>query len=66
LGLIPLKTEGESIISLFEEKTLSLLGLKKFDFLSLRETLGLIKNVSKKLCIKLPNYSEINLEDEKT
>ncbi|CAG8836120.1 32788_t:CDS:2, partial [Racocetra persica] len=43
VGSVPLKTEKDYLLTLFEENKLAELGLKKYDFLSLRETLGFIR-----------------------
>lgn len=69
--LVPIKKEEKWLLSFYEESKLALLGLKKYDFLSLAETLELpsldfIKEVKDVLKIKLPSYHEINFQDEKT
>ncbi|MCE8162817.1 MAG: PHP domain-containing protein [Candidatus Moeniiplasma glomeromycotorum] len=69
--LIPVKKDENFLFSFYEESKLALLGLKKYDFLSLAESLALpsldfIKEVKDILKIKLPDYQEINLHDEKT
>ncbi|WNE40277.1 MAG: Error-prone DNA polymerase [Mycoplasmataceae bacterium] len=66
IGLIPLRSENDYFLSLFEEENLAKLGLKKYDFLSLRETLGFIREAKEILQINLPDYQELNLKDEKT
>jgi len=69
VGLVPLKTENDYLITLFEENNFSQLGLKKYDFLSLKETLGFIRETREILSskkINLPDYQEVNLTDEKT
>jgi len=65
-GSVPLKLEKDYLLALFEEDKLAKLGLKKYDFLSLRETLGFIREVRESLQINLPDYREINLADQKT
>ena len=65
-GSVPLKSEKDCLLTLFEEDKLAQLGLKKYDFLSLRETLGFIREAREILAINLPNYREINLSDPKT
>ena len=42
-GLVPLKTEKNYLLTLFEENNFRQLGLKKYDFLSLKETLSFIR-----------------------
>ncbi|CAG8611086.1 4115_t:CDS:2, partial [Ambispora gerdemannii] len=44
-GSVPLKLEKDYLLALFEEDKLAKLGLKKYDFLSLRETLGFIREL---------------------
>ncbi|CAG8804305.1 10095_t:CDS:2, partial [Racocetra persica] len=70
-GSIPVKLESDFLVSLFEEEQLAQLGFKKYDFLSLKETLGfvtLIKNLTshQHLPAKLPTYQEVDLADPKT
>ncbi|KLL02310.1 MAG: DNA polymerase III alpha subunit [Mycoplasmataceae bacterium RC_NB112A] len=69
--LIPVKKEEGVLFSFYEENKLALLGLKKYDFLSLAESFALpsldfIKEWKDILRIKLPDYQEISLQDEKT
>jgi DNA polymerase III subunit alpha len=66
VGSVPLKSEKDYLLTLFEEDKLIELGLKKYDFLSLRETLGFIREARKILKINLPDYQELNLTDQKT
>jgi DNA polymerase III alpha subunit len=66
IGLIPLKKQQDFLISCLEEKSLTLLGLKKFDFLSLKETLGSIRETAQLVASPLPKYSAVDLADEKT
>ncbi|CAG8456875.1 27251_t:CDS:2 [Gigaspora margarita] len=66
IGTVPLKSEKDYLLALFEENALAKLGLKKYDFLSLRETLGFIRETRESLPISLPDYREINLADPKT
>ncbi|CAI2202067.1 14245_t:CDS:1 [Funneliformis geosporum] len=66
VGSVPLKSEKDCLLTLFEEDELAGLGLKKYDFLSLRETLGFIREVKEILKVNLPNYQEIDLTDQKT
>ena len=69
IGLVPLKLEKNYLLTLFEEKNFTQLGLKKYDFLSLKETLGFIRETREFLSNKsaeLPDYQEVNLADEKT
>ncbi|KLL04542.1 MAG: DNA polymerase III subunit alpha [Mycoplasmataceae bacterium RV_VA103A] len=66
VGSVPLKTEKDYLLTLFEENKLAELGLKKYDFLSLRETLGFIREARSILSISLPDYQEIILTDQKT
>jgi DNA polymerase III subunit alpha len=65
-GLVPLKSEKDYLLALLEEDKLAELGLKKYDFLSLRETLSFIHEAKEILPINLPDYQEINLADQKT
>ena len=66
IGTVPLKLEKDCLLTLFEEDKLAELGLKKYDFLSLRETLGFIREAREILKVNLPDYQEINLTDQKT
>ncbi|CAG8445056.1 18100_t:CDS:2, partial [Cetraspora pellucida] len=66
VGLVPLKAEKDYLLALFEENKLAELGLKKYDFLSLRETLGLIREARSILSTSLPDYQKISLTDQKT
>ncbi|CAG8602497.1 10345_t:CDS:2, partial [Diversispora eburnea] len=66
IGAVPLKSEKDYLLMLFEEDKLAGLGLKKYDFLSLRETLGFIREAREILKVNLPDYQEINLSDQKT
>ncbi|CAG8723113.1 9614_t:CDS:2, partial [Racocetra persica] len=63
---IPLKAEKDYLLTLFEENKLAALGLKKYDFLSLRETLGFIREARSILSTSLPDYQKISLTDQKT
>jgi DNA polymerase-3 subunit alpha len=65
-GLVPLKLEKDCLLTFFEEDKLNQLGLKKYDFLSLRETLSFIRETKEILQVNLPDYSEVSLQDEKT
>ncbi|CAG8616119.1 8643_t:CDS:2, partial [Ambispora leptoticha] len=65
-GSVPLKSEKDYLLTLFEEDKLAELGLKKYDFLSLRETLGFIREAREILKVNLPDYQEVNLTDQKT
>ncbi|CFW92797.1 DNA polymerase III (alpha subunit) [endosymbiont DhMRE of Dentiscutata heterogama] len=66
VGLVPLKAEKDYLLTLFEENKLAELGLKKYDFLSLRETLGFIREARSILSTSLPDYQKISLTDQKT
>jgi len=61
-----LKLEKDYLLTLLEEDKLAELGLKKYDFLSLRETLSFIHEAREILSTNLPDYQEINLADQKT
>jgi len=61
-----LKSEKDYLLTLLEEDKLAELGLKKYDFLSLRETLSFIHEAREILSTNLPDYQEINLADQKT
>ncbi|RHZ35580.1 PHP domain-containing protein [endosymbiont GvMRE of Glomus versiforme] len=70
-GLVPLKHDKNYILALFEAEKLNYLGLKKYDFLSLKETFSFvnfsfIREVKEFLKLNLPSYQDINFEDEKT
>ncbi|CAG8771802.1 4077_t:CDS:1, partial [Ambispora leptoticha] len=65
-GSVPLKSEKDYLLTLFEEDKLAELGLKKYDFLSLRETLGFIREAREILKVNLPDYREVSLTDQKT
>ncbi|CAG8499869.1 31281_t:CDS:2 [Gigaspora margarita] len=70
VGTIPTKSEKDFLITFFEENQLTQLGFKKYDFLSLKETLGfvsLIKGLnSPSTPNKLPSYHEVDFTDSKT
>ena len=66
IGSVPLKSEKDFLLTFFEEDKLAQLGLKKYDFLSLRETLGFIREAKEILKVNLPDYQEIDLNDQKT
>ena len=65
-GNIPLKLEKNFLLALFEEESFSQLGFKKYDFLSLKETLSLIREARELLLINLPEYHQVKLDDTKT
>ncbi|CAG8835991.1 9391_t:CDS:2, partial [Cetraspora pellucida] len=68
VGTVPIKSEKDFLVTFFEENQLTQLGFKKYDFLSLKETLSfvsLIKGLSS-LRRKLPSYHEVDLADPKT
>jgi len=54
------------LLALFEEENFSQLGFKKYDFLSLKETLSLIREARELLPINFPDYHQVKLDDEKT
>lgn len=69
--LIPVKKSEKLLLSFYNENTLTLAGLKKYDFLSLKETFSFanfnfIREVSQFLKLNLPNYQDINFQDKKT
>ena len=71
IGLVPLKLEKNYLLTLFEADKLNYLGLKKYDFLSLKETFSFanfsfIREVREFLKLNLPIYQNINFQDEKT
>ena len=75
IGLVPVQKEKNFLLTLYEEPELAQLGLKKYDFLSLKETLGFITDIKSlnflsevkgNLQIKLPSYQEVDLNDPKT
>lgn len=71
IGLVPLKLEKNHLLTLFEADKLNYLGLKKYDFLSLKETFSFanfsfIREVREFLKLDLPSYQDINFQDEKT
>src|SRR5207245_2433085 len=66
VGLVPLKTENDYLLTLFEENKLDQLGLKKYDFLSLKETFSFLRQVQEILSSPLPTYQKIDLQDKKT
>jgi DNA polymerase-3 subunit alpha len=61
---IPVKEEKDFLISLYQKDYLGSLGFIKYDFLSLTESLGFIKNIRKNFTI--PDYEDLDLNDEKT
>ncbi|CAG8468909.1 17460_t:CDS:2, partial [Racocetra fulgida] len=68
VGTVPVKSEKDFLVTFFEENQLTQLGFKKYDFLSLKETLSfvsLIKGLSS-LRRKSPSYHEVDLTDPKT
>lgn len=66
VGNIPLKLEKNFLLALFEEESFSQLGFKKYDFLSLKETLSLIRESRELLPINFPDYHQVKLDDAKT
>jgi len=60
---VPLKKEKDFLVSFYSEEELALLGLKKYDFLSLTESLSLISKTQGLLNVSLPSYQEVNLQD---
>jgi DNA polymerase III alpha subunit len=74
VGLVPLKQEKNYLLALFEEDKLALLGLKKYDFLSLKETFAFInfnfvqesREFFQLLKLDFPSYQSVDLQDEKT
>jgi len=72
---VPLSTQKDYPLTFFEEDKLTQLGLKKYDFLSLKgkfsfvtdiKTLSFLSEVKGILKIDLPSYQEIDLKDKKT
>jgi len=72
---VPLSTQKDYSLTFFEEDKLTQLGLKKYDFLSLKETfsfvtdiktLSFLSEVKGILKIDLPSYQEVDLKDKKT
>lgn len=66
IGTVPLRSEKDYLLTLFEEDRIAELRLKKYDFLSLRETLGFIHKAREILKVNLPDYQEVDLTDQKT
>ena len=69
--LVPIKKEKNFLLSLYDKDKLAQMGLKKYDFLSLKETFGFInfsfiREVKEFLRFELPTYQDINLQDKKT
>lgn len=64
--VIPIKVDNEFQVCLYQNEYLNNLGFKKYDFLSLTESLGFINYLKKKHVGNIPNYRNINLDDEKT
>jgi len=52
-------------LSFFKQEDFAHLNLKKYDFLSLNETLSIIRKIKKKN-IKIPDYEKVDIEDKKT
>jgi len=72
---VPLSSQKDFLLTFFGEDKLTQLGLKKYDFLSLKETfsfvtdiktLGFLSEVKGTLKVNLPNYQEVDLKDKKT
>ncbi|MCE8159332.1 MAG: PHP domain-containing protein [Candidatus Moeniiplasma glomeromycotorum] len=68
---VPVKKEKNFLLSLYDKDKLAQIGLKKYDFLSLKETFGFInfsfiREVKEFLRFELPTYQDINLQDKKT
>ncbi|WNE41727.1 MAG: Error-prone DNA polymerase [Mycoplasmataceae bacterium] len=61
---IPVKEDKNFLISLYKKECLGNLGFIKYDFLGLTESLGFIKSIRKNFDI--PDYKDLNLNDEKT
>ena len=75
IGTVPLSSQKDFLLTFFGEDKLTQLGLKKYDFLSLKETfsfvtdiktLGFLSEVKGTLKVNLPNYQEVDLKDKKT
>ncbi|CAI2187102.1 19474_t:CDS:2 [Funneliformis geosporum] len=71
VGLVPLKLENNYLLTLFEAEKLNHLGLRKYDFLSLKETFSFInfsfiREVKEFLKFNLPNYQDLDFQDKKT
>jgi DNA polymerase III subunit alpha len=64
--VVPIKIDNEFQICLHQNEYLSNLGFKKYDFLSLTESLGFINYLKKKHVKNIPDYRNINLNDERT
>ena len=74
--MIPLQKEKNFFLTFFSEEHLNKIGLRKYDFLSLKETLGIIANLKKENVFleeknneslpNFPSYQEIDLSDKKT
>jgi DNA polymerase III subunit alpha len=64
--VIPIKVDNEFQICLYQNEYLSNLGFKKYDFLGLTESLGFINYLKKKHVKNIPDYRNVNLDDERT
>jgi DNA polymerase III alpha subunit len=63
-GLVPLVNHVNFNTILMSESNLNLFGLKKYDFLSLKEVLSFFKIIKEEKKIKLPfSCSQIDLKD---
>lgn len=66
VDFIPLRVDGEFQICLYQNEYLGNLGFRKYDFLSLTESLGFISYLKRKWGAEVPSYRQVDLRDEKT
>jgi DNA polymerase-3 subunit alpha len=71
VGSVPLKSKNNYLLTFFEADKLNYLGLKKYDFLSLKGAFSFInfsfvQKVREFLKLNLPSYRDLNLHDKKT
>lgn len=64
--LVPLVKQEESLAILWDKKHLQPLGLKKYDFISLKGSLDWLVLVREELNEELPPYDKLPLNDKKT
>lgn len=63
---IPIRNDDDYQVCLYQNEYLGNLGFRKYDFLSLTESLGFISHLKKKCQLAIPSYRDVDLKDEKT
>ncbi len=63
---LPVRDRGEFPLCLYQQKYITELGFKKFDFLSLTESLSFVKYIKEENPSGVPTYTELAMDDSKT